>query len=101
MLVASEDKPRISFALDEEASVEEFGTGVPDSMSAVALVAGQELTLASAAPMWNVPVDGPHKSSSIDFSGCGACGAAGGCKLSSNRGSIMYAKLGGGARARY
>ncbi len=98
MLVESEDKPNVSFALDEEAGIEEVGTGVPDSMSAVALVAGQELTPTSAAPMWNVPVDDPHKSSSIDFSGCGA---AGGCKLSSNRGSIMYAKLGGGARARY
>ncbi len=102
MLVESEDNPNESFALEEEASVAEVGSGAPDKRSGVALVAGQELAPASAAPIWNVPVDGPHKSSSIDFSGCGACGAAGkGCKLSSSTGSMMYAKLSGGARARY
>ncbi len=102
MLVDSEDNPNESFALEEEASVAEVSTGAPDKRSGVALVAGQELTPASAAPIWNVPVDAPHKSSNIDFSGCGACGAAcTGCKLSSSTGSMMYAKLNGGARARY
>ncbi len=115
MLIDSEDSPNESFALEEAARVacctlaasslfwvEELGTGVPDKRSGVALVAGQELTPASAAPIWNVPVDGPHKSSSIDFSGCEACWAAGsGSMLSSSTGSMMYAKLSGGARARY